>query len=559
MTQAEAFEILKTGASVFLTGNAGSGKTHLLNRYISWLKQTDVGFAVTASTGIAATHIGGTTIHSFSGIGIRRFLDERDLDELTHRKYLWDRFSKIKVLIIDEISMLHAGTLDVVDQVCKTFKQNELPFGGLQLVLTGDFFQLPPIDRERDSIDASQFAYNSQAWTALDPVVCYLTEQHRQNDPAFTEVLNAIRNKTVNEDTVKKLKERIGVKSEEGRIARLFAHNEDVDRLNLIELEKLESAPTEYKMETRGRGTLIESLKKSVLAPESLQLKEGALVMCVKNNYEKGYVNGTLGTVISCEKDVVVIRTHRGKVIRITPDSWAVEENGKIKAEVMQIPLRLAWAITIHKSQGMSMDAAVIDLSKSFTHGMGYVALSRVRSLDGLFIIGLNDMALSVHPAVSIVDEKFKTASLMASEAIERLGKEEVIKRQKQFVSRSGGIWLDPDKIRKNIPHKSKMEIKVPTETETLKIIESGKSIKETAKERGLTEGTIMAHLERLQEKGEKIKIGHLKPTPKVFSEIQAAFIQSEDSKLTPVKDILDKKGHKYSFEEIRLTRLFID
>src|SRR5437763_89631 len=128
MTQAEAFEIMKTGASVFLTGNAGSGKTYLLNRYVEWLKCSKIGYAVTASTGIAATHVGGMTIHSWSGIGIRKYLSPEDLDELTHRKYLWDRFSKTKVLIIDEISMLHKSMLDMTDLVCRTFKQTDAPF-----------------------------------------------------------------------------------------------------------------------------------------------------------------------------------------------------------------------------------------------------------------------------------------------------------------------------------------------------------------------------------------------------------------------------------------------
>ncbi len=436
MTQNDALDMLKMGASVFLTGNAGSGKTYLLNRYISWLKDQKINFGITASTGIAATHIGGQTIHSYAGFGIRKFLSKEDLDQLESRKYLWNRFSKTKVLIIDEISMLHAGTLDMVDAICKTFKRNNAPFGGLQVILCGDFFQLPPVDRDRDAIDASSFAYNSDAWKNLDPVICYLTEQHRQSDDIFTGILNAIRGQNVDKEIVNKLKERIGKKNPNIKSAKLYAHNEDVDRLNNLELEKIDSELIEYRMTASGKGAILESLQKSVLAPEILKLKKGALVMCIKNNHERGYVNGTTGIVVSCEEYAPTIRTNNGKLITILPESWTVEENGKIKAEVTQVPLRLAWAITIHKSQGMSLDSAEIDLSKTFAYGMGYVALSRVRSMEGLFLEGINEMALSVHPEVAKFDKNFIDKSDLALMAFQLLDKNEIIKKQKDFVAR---------------------------------------------------------------------------------------------------------------------------
>ncbi len=567
MTQAQAFEILKTGANIFLTGNAGSGKTYLLNRYISWLKQTGIDYAVTASTGIAATHIGGMTVHSFSGIGIRKFLSAPELDELSQRKYLWDRFKNLKVLIIDEISMLSKETLDMTELVCRTFKDSGAPFGGLQVILTGDFFQLPPISRESDP-SKSIFAYNSSAWQKLDPVICYLSEQHRQNDPDFTEILNAIRDESVDEKIKDKLKTRMGNKGV-GKIARLYAHNESVDSVNEEELSKLDGDHFEYQMETFGKGSLLETLKKGVLAPEILKLKKGALVMCVKNNYEKGYVNGTLGTVMECEAQSAIIKTHQGKTIKIEKMPWTVEENGTIKAQIEQLPLRLAWAITIHKSQGMSLDAAEVDLSRSFTHGMGYVALSRVRSLSGLYVLGLNDMAFSVHPDVSRVDKIFKSKSTLSVQAINGLSKEEVLKRQQNYVKRCGGGWVTPEEFEKNfkmspavgekMSKNSSSKHKTPTELITKSLIESGKNIKEVAKERDMAEGTIISHLEKLIEKKSEIKMEHLKPSPQALSRIIAAFQKSEDTKLTPVKEILDMAKTPYSFEEIRLARLFLD
>ena len=196
MTQDEALALLKTGASVFLTGQPGSGKTHTVNRYIQWLKRQGIEFAYTASTGIAATHGHGVTIHAWSGIGVRETLNARDLDTLAANRRLATRIERTQVLVIDEISMLPARSLTLVDTVCRHIRGVPSPFGGLQIVLVGDFFQLPPVVR-RDAQAAmlplgdgedpfgAEFAHASSAWRDLAPTVCYLSEQHRQSDKPF--------------------------------------------------------------------------------------------------------------------------------------------------------------------------------------------------------------------------------------------------------------------------------------------------------------------------------------------------------------------------------------
>src|SRR4051812_43108245 len=191
MTQAEALTILKTGANVFLTGEPGSGKTHTINEYVPWLHDHGIEPAITPSTGIAATHIGGLTIHSWSGIGIKKFLSAWDLDRITQTERVVKHVRGTNILIIDEVSMLSAQTLSMVEAVCREVRANELPFGGMQVILVGDFFQLPPIVR-RESVDEQEslmgeksgadFAFKSPAWEALKPIVCYLHEQHRQED-----------------------------------------------------------------------------------------------------------------------------------------------------------------------------------------------------------------------------------------------------------------------------------------------------------------------------------------------------------------------------------------
>lgn len=434
MTQTEALDLLKLGHNVFLTGPAGSGKTYLLNQYIAYLQSNNIAVGITASTGIAATHMGGTTIHSWAGIGISEEMTQKEIGELLKRQYLRSHFVKNKVLIIDEISMLHAKRLDLVDTLCKAFRGNNLPFGGLQVVMCGDFFQLPPVSKKDETVD---FVTQSEIWQNMQLQICYLDEQHRQEDRAFLRVLNDIRNSEVNEMTVEYLSERLD-KETTGYVSptRLFTHNADVDSINLKHLAELKGDTHEYLMDWRGSFGLTEMLRKSCLAPETLLLKKRARVMFIKNNYEVGYVNGTLGEVVDfVEGTTPLVRTFDGNEILVNRASWDVKEEAIEKAAITQLPLRLAWAITVHKSQGMSLDAAEIDLSRSFLPGMGYVALSRVRSLSGLKLMGMNQMALMVNPDVSAMDRSFIMRSHEAVQYLHKLGDKKKAQSQKEFLA----------------------------------------------------------------------------------------------------------------------------
>lgn len=453
MTQKEALDLLKLGYNVFLTGPAGSGKTHLLNQYIDYLQANKIPVGITASTGIAATHMGGVTIHSWSGIGIKDILHDNDISDIVKKPYVKKRLVKTKVLIIDEISMLHAHRLDLVDKVCKAFKKNDLPFGGLQVIMCGDFFQLPPVSRKDEP--PAKFVTESEIWKSMHLQVCYLEEQYRQDDRSFLRVLNDIRNSDVNEVTFEYLSERLD-KPVEGYVkpTRLFTHNADVDAINLQHLLALEGVAKEYQMSWKGNALLTESLKKSCLAPETLQLKIGAQVMFVKNNFDAGYVNGTLGEVIDFDmKGLPVVRTFNGDEITVTPVSWEVREESvglvstetSVIASISQLPIRLAWAITIHKSQGMSLDAAEIDLSRAFIPGMGYVALSRVRSLKGLKLMGMNQTALQVNSDVAEIDRRFLQESNQAVMRLHAISSVEREKKQKevlQYFKSSGKLTL---------------------------------------------------------------------------------------------------------------------
>lgn len=406
MDQALALEIMLSGQSVFLTGPAGSGKTYVLNEFIRQSKQAGKHVSVTATTGLAATHIGGNTIHAWSGIGVHDQLAEDFEDYLLKSRR--DIIETSDVLVIDEISMLHDYRLDMIDQVIRRVRDDERPFGGMQLVLCGDFFQLPPINRPEGK--SGGFVVASQAWQTLDPVICYLGEQHRQDDETFLDILQALRAGDIRQRHAKILLDRIGAVLSHDTVTELHTVNVDVDKINHDKLAELPGDKHQYSMTTTGSDNYVASLKRSCLALESLVLKKGALVMAIKNSPERKYVNGSLGIVTGFETmtGYPVVELRNGRTVTFKPDIWELRDGDKKRAGLSQIPLRLAWAITVHKSQGMTLDAARIDLRRAFVEGMGYVALSRVKSLDGLSLVGINRMALRISDEALLIDQNLR-------------------------------------------------------------------------------------------------------------------------------------------------------
>ena len=435
MKQKTALDILKLGHNVFLTGPAGSGKTYLLKQYIDYLKKNHIGVAITASTGIAATHMNGQTIHSWSGMGIADSFGEEDFKRLKKRQYHSNRLRKTKVLIIDEVSMLHAHQLDIVNDICKRFKEPFTAFGGLQVILCGDFFQLPPVTKYGQE---ARFVIESEAWEEMDPKICYLEEQHRQEDKQMLKILKDIRARKCNAKTMDLILSREN-KAIKNSISptRLYTHNANVDFINDAELKKINEEEKAFIMTSSGIEQLVATVKKGCLAPEILILKVGAVVMFVKNNFERGYVNGTLGKVAGFDVNgMPIVKTVSGKTIVATSEKWSMEEESSDLATITQIPLRLAWAITVHKSQGMTLDAVEMDLSKSFEYGMGYVALSRVRTLDGINLLGINDIALEVNPKVYEFDKILEGLSSGNVSGIAKMSLLEKKEAQRDFLDK---------------------------------------------------------------------------------------------------------------------------
>ena len=362
MTQDEALALLKTGASVFLTGEPGSGKTYTVNRYMELMRRQGVGVAFTASTGIAATHGHGITIHAWSGIGVRDALTRRDLDTIATNRRIAQRIEKTSVLVIDEISMLPARTLTLVDEVCRHIKDPNAPFGGLQVIFVGDFFQLPPIVNRQpnnsvlpfggdsDGFGAA-FAYASRAWRDLAPAVSYLTEQHRQDDPAFLGVLSAIRaNALLGARTRRPRRAAHRPRPAAARLPAPLHPQRRGGRHQLKELAKLEGEAHPFAMTASGPEAFVRTLQRGCLSPETLTLKEGAVVMFTKNDPGGRYVNGTLGTVVEFEDEegYPVVRTLTGR--RVDRRARDLEDRGERPRPGQRHPGAVAACLGHHRA-----------------------------------------------------------------------------------------------------------------------------------------------------------------------------------------------------------------
>ncbi|MCG3879264.1 AAA family ATPase [Psychrobacter sp. Ps6] len=646
MRQSSALDILKTGQNVFLTGSAGSGKTYTLNQYIDYLRARRVPVAVTASTGIAATHMNGTTIHSWSGIGIKDELSDRDLTNLSRKQFLADRLKDTAVLVIDEISMLHAKQLNLVNQVLKHIRKNDKAFGGIQVVVAGDFFQLPPIGSKGET-NREKFAFMSEAWLDAKFHICYLSEQHRQVSEAanggldLDDILNQIRRQEVTFEAIAAL-ENTYDQSVDIKRTRLYTHNLNVNKINDKELALLDGEMMRFEATTSGDSKLVETLKKTVRTQDELILKVGAKVMFIKNNAELGVSNGTMGELIgfaavklddskdssdalikddtssdsedtdeATDKKTIkdkksaakkeaeqskakkpttqkmpVVRLNSGREVIAEPEEWIIEdEAGEVLASYLQVPLCLAWAITIHKSQGMTLDAAEIDLSRTFELGQGYVALSRLKSLAGLQLLGMNDMSLQLDPLARGADKRFLVLSDEADANYAMLDEESMQQAHEKFVLKSGGTlsksvidaYAALQKKRREqqqaqIDKKQKLGNQVSDKSEstlraTRVLLEESLTIAEISQARQLSQSTIMRHIGELKSQDPSLACDHLRPEDEVMTAVGNAYVAIKvannpndfnDDGSIKLRPIFDHLKQSIDYNTIRLALIFI-
>lgn len=417
MEQDKAIELAEKGYNIFLTGQAGTGKTYTLNKIIKRLKNKGLIVSKTASTGIASTHINGQTIHSWASIGIKKELIIDDLFKIKNYKYSYERIFNTDVLVIDEISMLHDYRLDLVDEVCRFIKNSKKSFGGIQVIVCGDFFQLPPVEKN----NSKNYCFHANSWESGEFITCYLKKIYRQDDQELIAILNNIRKNNISQIDKEKLDFLSCNNKYSDCATNLFCKNINVDILNTSELAKLRTESFISNMTCSGIEHKIIALKKNSLAVEKLILKEGAKVMIIVNNPKQNVVNGTLGEIIDLsdfDEGIIKFQEYKtGRIIDIIKHTWKMEEYNNFTgrdetvATITQYPLRLAWALTIHKSQGATFDFVNLDLTDTFVENMGYVALSRLTGLRGLYLSGYNDVALHIDNYIIDKDKEFQEQS----------------------------------------------------------------------------------------------------------------------------------------------------
>ena len=567
--QNTALNILKTGQNVFLTGSAGTGKTYILNEYILYLKSRKIFPTIVAPTGIAASHLNGQTIHSYFSLGIRNEIDEVFIQNLLEKKYLQIRFSKLSVLIIDETSMVSPFIFSAMDTILKAFKKNNKPFGGIQVILSGDFFQLPPISKSKDG---KRFAWQSPAWKELDLQTCYLEKKFRQNDDVLISILDEIRSGNISQNTYDALNLRINTKLDiTFKPTKLYTHNLDVDKINNEELEKLSSLSHDFTYSSEGAKSNIEKIFKSSMVQEIMTLKKDAVVMFIKNNPEKGYINGTTGIVTDFSKDenLPIVKLSNGYTVKVALEDWSIEnDKGVVTAKVSQLPLKLAWAITIHKSQGMTLDSAQIDLSKTFEVGQGYVALSRIKNIEGLQLLGFNETALMVDPLILSIDDRIKQASQKAKDKISSISNEELENKYSSHINSLGGITntKEIEKQKRELKEKPKVSKELAAiHIKTKDLVESSDTLEELSEKRELSIDTIIKHLGVLKKVDKEFNIEKYYPNVKLKETIIKAIKKIKDVNNkddfneqgnVKLKPIFEELNEKVSYNDIKIMLL---
>lgn len=513
------FIVEKTDMSLFLTGKAGTGKTTFLREVVRYTKKKCI---VLAPTGIAAVNAGAMTIHSFFQFGLGPFVQgviEPKSDFRINKSKL-ELIRHLQLLIIDEVSMVRADLMDHIDVELRRIRRNSKPFGGVQLLMIGDLQQLPPIahggeDELLRQYYKTLYFFSSSALKSMKYSCIELKNVYRQTDRHFIDILNHARDCTLTSQDISDLNARyipgFSPKPEDGYI-RLMTHNRQVDYVNETELEKLDSKP--YTFVAAVTGTFPEE---SYPTANSLTLKKGAQVMFIKNDPERRFINGTLGEVKSIDKNSIAVRlAESGTIIDVEPMEWQNiryqfdEESKEISSKQIgrfkQYPLKAAWAITVHKSQGLTFDKAIIDVHAAFSPGQAYVALSRCRTLDGLVLS--SPVSASVFMRDNAVDAYMNYISRPVEELAfsscyeyfeyeKKLESEEFAPVKKVKVNQE-----KPKKVNKEEPRDDTGK-KLSTFEYSYRLYNQGNTIEQIAEKRGLNQSTIEVHLARYVASGD--------------------------------------------------------
>ncbi len=396
--QQKALEVLNGNENVFLTGTAGSGKSFLIQAFHK--QKTSANFPIVASTGAAAVLVRGRTFHSFFGLGILAGGLHATIEKAIRSSRVRKRISEVEGVIIDEVSMLSGNTLFAAEQVAKKIRGSSSPWGGLKVITVGDFFQLPPVTR---SGEARDWAFKHNVWSESEFNVVCLKEVMRTRDEKFLKALAEVRIAKVSKDTDQYFKNRIQLDPEESFVGtRLYPRNIQADIFNQKKLAEINEPVFEFKTSYFGeRSEDVEKAKPYFGFPEVLTIKKNALVMLISNDPLGAWYNGATGHIKEITSSEIAIEKLNGKIIYLKPiELEYIGPNGEVLASAKNFPLRLGYAVTIHKSQGMTLDRLRADLGGAWEHGQAYVALSRVKDPQGLSLLNWSSRSVVVDPEV---------------------------------------------------------------------------------------------------------------------------------------------------------------
>jgi len=395
--QEEAMQILHSNQNVFITGSAGTGKSYLINQYLKGSDRESI--PVLASTGAAAVLIGGRTFHSFFALGIMEGGAEKTIDKALKDRRAVSRIRKARVIVIDEISMIPGEVLSVAERIASLARDSPEVWGGLKIIAVGDFAQLPPINRFSRTKD---WAFLSSTWQRSQFKSIYLKQMMRvQEDQEFCQILEDVREGIFSDRLRELLEWRTLLVDESYEATVLYAKKVDVARVNNQKLAELGGEEHIFNTQYSGSSRFLKAIKNNAPVEESIHLKEGAFVMLRQNDPMQRWVNGSLGHILNIEENKLKIKLLNGRVIEISQASFSMlDAEGKEVAAARNFPISLAWAVTIHKSQGATLDKAIVSLRELWEPGQAYVAISRVRSSEALMISGWDERSIIADPQV---------------------------------------------------------------------------------------------------------------------------------------------------------------